>query len=80
MQAAETSTGQANGSYDYGTCPEALPPVRASLAGYHDRKMASLGNRFSPFLFNIYIYDLPPITLMKFANSDNLAILHSSGK
>ena len=29
------------------------------------------------FLFNIYVYDLSPITSTKFAYADDLAILHS---
>ena len=30
------------------------------------------------FLFNVYICGPPPITPVKFANADNLAILHSN--
>ena len=33
----------------------------------------------APFLFNIYIYDLPSITSKKYAYADDLAILYSSG-
>ena len=33
----------------------------------------------APFLFNIYIYDLPSTISRKFAYADDLALLHSSG-
>ena len=38
-----------------------------------------LGSVLAPFLFNIYIYDLPSITSKKYAYADDLAILYSSG-
>ena len=33
----------------------------------------------APLLFNIYMYNLPPMISRKFAYADNLALLHSSG-
>ena len=32
-----------------------------------------------PFLFNIYVSDLPPTTLSKFAYANNLALVHIAG-
>ena len=37
------------------------------------------GSVLAPLLFNIYIYDLPPIISKKYAYADELAILYSSG-
>ena len=38
-----------------------------------------LGSVLAPLLFNIYKYDLPSIISRKFAYTDDLALLHSSG-
>ena len=37
------------------------------------------GSVLAPLLFNIYMYDLPSMIFRKFAYSDDLALLHSSG-
>ena len=37
------------------------------------------GSVLAPLLFNIYTYDLPSMIFRKFAYSDDLALLHSSG-
>ena len=37
------------------------------------------GSVLAPLLFNIYTYDLPSMISRKFANADDLALLHSSG-
>ena len=37
-----------------------------------------LGSALAPLPFNIYTYDLPSMTSQKYANDDDLALLHAS--
>ena len=46
---------------------------------HHLKNSISLGSVLAPLLFNIYTYDLPSMISRKFACTDDLALLHSSG-
>ena len=46
---------------------------------HHLKNNISQESVMAPFLFNIYVYDLPSIISRKFAYADNLALLHFSG-
>ena len=78
-EAAEAIAGQAHGPEDNGTCLELTTDNSKPSRLQSLKNGLPQGSVLAPFLFNIYIYDLPSITSMKYVYADGLAIFYSSG-